>query len=152
MKKYSHETVVGIFVIAGLLSVAYLTIRLGDVSFLGSKTYTLYADFESVSGLRVGNPVEVLGMEVGKVRAFAMDQDRQVVRVILRINKEVKVYDDAMASIRTSGLIGDKYVSLEAGGVGDLLEDGETITDTQAPIEITDLIGKFAFGSIQEEE
>jgi phospholipid/cholesterol/gamma-HCH transport system substrate-binding protein len=81
MKKYSHETVVGIFVVLGLAVVGYMTVKLGNVTLLGDNTYSLYAEFNTVSGLRVGNPIEIFGMEVGQVGSFRMDQEDQFVVV-----------------------------------------------------------------------
>jgi phospholipid/cholesterol/gamma-HCH transport system substrate-binding protein len=152
MKKYSMETVVGIFVVVGLLCIAYMTIKLGKVGFLGENSYILYARFNKVSGLRVGNPVDMLGLEVGKVAAFKLDQKDLVAIVELKIDDGIKVYDDAIASIKTEGLIGDKYVSLDPGGGGDLLKPGGMITDTQSPIDLGDLISKYAFGDVGKKE
>ena len=148
MKKYSQETVVGIFVVIGLLAIAYMTVKLGNVGFLGEKSYTLIAKFTSVSGLRVGNPVNMLGLEIGRVESFKMDQENQVAVVTLKIDNGIEIYDDAIASIKTEGLIGDKYISIDAGGGGDLLADGDTITDTESPTDIMDLVSKYAFGDV----
>jgi phospholipid/cholesterol/gamma-HCH transport system substrate-binding protein len=150
MKKYHHETMAGIFVLVGLVCVGYLTVKLGDVRVFGADTYPLYARFSSVSGLRVGNPVEMLGIEVGRVEGLKMDQANQVVMVELRIQKDIKVYDDAIASIKTAGLIGDKFVSLDAGGGREILKPGGVIRDTQPPLDLTELIGRYAFGSVTE--
>lgn len=150
MKKYTHETVVGIFVIVGLVCVGYMTVKLGNVSLFGGDTYSLYARFNSVSGLRIDNPVEMLGMDIGQVAGFTMDQENQVAVVELKIRKGIDVYDDGMASIRTAGLIGDKYVRIDAGGSGDLLKSGDTIVDTESPVDLGDLISKYAFGDIEK--
>ena len=77
-----------------------------------------------------------------------LDQENQLVVVEFKINKGVEIYDDAIASVKTEGLIGDKYVSIDAGGGGDLLADGDTITDTNSPTDIMDLISKYAFGDV----
>ncbi|MBW1698414.1 MAG: outer membrane lipid asymmetry maintenance protein MlaD [Deltaproteobacteria bacterium] len=150
MKKYSNETLAGIFVLIGLLCVAYMTVKLGDVALLSDDTYSLYARFSSVSGLRVGNPVQMLGIEIGRVAGFQMDQENQVAIVELKIKNEIKVYDDAIASIKTAGLIGDRFVSIDAGGAGELLKPGDTIEETESPIEIGDLIRKYAFGDVKK--
>jgi len=152
MKKYSKETVVGIFVVIGLLCIAYMTVKLGNVGFLGENTYSLYAKFNSVTGLRVGNPVNMLGLEIGRVAGFTMDQENQVAVVKLEINKDIQIYDDAIASIKTEGLIGDKFVSIDAGGGGDLLKDGDSITETESPTDIMELVSKYAFGGVEEEK
>jgi phospholipid/cholesterol/gamma-HCH transport system substrate-binding protein len=152
MKKYRVETTVGIFVVVGLFCVGYLAVKLGDVALLGHDSYRLYAKFTSVSGLRTGNTVEMLGIEVGRVEDLTMDQERQLAVVEMRINKGVKVYDDAFASIRTAGLIGDRYVRIDPGGAGEILKEGDTIRDTESPTDITDLIGKYAFGDVSGKE
>ncbi len=148
MKKYTQETVVGIFVVIGLLAIAYMTVKLGNVGFLGEKSYSLYAKFTSVSGLRVGNPVNMLGLEIGRVESFKMDQEKQVAVVELKFNNGIQIFDVAIASIKTEGLIGDKYISIDAGGGGDMLADGDTITDTESPTDIMDLVSKYAFGDV----
>jgi phospholipid/cholesterol/gamma-HCH transport system substrate-binding protein len=152
MQKYAHETVVGIFVVIGLVCVGYMTAKLGNVSLFGDDSYTLYARFNSVSGLRVGNAVEMLGMEIGKVAGFKLDQEDLLAMVELRIKPDIKIYDDAIASIKTAGLIGDKYVSIDPGGGEDLLKPGATITETESPVDIGELIGKYAFGDVKKEE
>ncbi|MBW2428686.1 MAG: MCE family protein, partial [Deltaproteobacteria bacterium] len=81
MKKYSKETVVGIFVVIGLLCIGYMTVKLGNVGFFGENTYSLFANFNTVTGLRVGNPVNMLGLEIGLVEKFTMNQENQVVQV-----------------------------------------------------------------------
>ena len=113
MKKYSIETIVGIFVVIGLVCVAYMTIKLGKVSLLGDNYHSLYANFSSVSGLRVGNPIEIDGIEVGRVENLIFDQEKQTAVAVLKIRKDIKVYDDAGASIKTAGLIGDKFINIE---------------------------------------
>ncbi len=148
MKKYSMETTVGIFVVITLLCVAYLTLKLGDVSFLGDNSYSVFAKFTSVSGLKVGSPVEMLGMEIGRVAGFTMDQKDQVAVAELKVGNEVKIYDDAIASIKSAGLLGDKYVNIDAGGGGDLLEPGGTISETEPPVDFMELISKYAFGDV----
>ncbi len=150
MKKYSKETIVGVFVIIGLVCIGYMTVKLGNVGFLGDNSYTLYAKFSSVTGLRVGNPVNMLGLEVGRVAGFAMDQKNQLAVVELKVNAGIEIFDDAIASIKTEGLIGDKYISIDAGGGGDLLADGDYITDTQSPTDIMDLVSKYAFGDVEK--
>jgi phospholipid/cholesterol/gamma-HCH transport system substrate-binding protein len=152
MKKYAMETTVGIFVVFGLICIGYMTVKLGHVSLLGDNSYSLFADFTSVSGLRPGNPVDMLGIEVGRVERLTMDQKNQKAIVELRLQQGIKVYDDAVASIRTEGLIGDKYISIDPGGGGELLKPGETIIETQPSIDITDIIGKYAFGEVKSGE
>ena len=150
MRKYHHEAVAGIFVVIGLICVGYMAVKLGKVNLLGDDTYPLRARFSAISGLRVGNPVEMLGIEIGRVTGFDVDQKDQVAVVQLRIRKDIIVFSDAIASIKTAGLIGDKYIRIDAGGAGEILKPDGTITETEAPIEIGDLIGKYAFGEVKK--
>ena len=150
MKKYKQQTIVGVFVVIGLAVVAYMTVNLGDVSLLGGDTYSIYAEFDSVSGLRPGNPIEIYGMEAGQVGTMHMDQENQVVVTELKLKNGIVVYDDAIAAIKTSGLIGDKFIKIDPGGSEQELEPGEMIFDTESPIDIGDLIGKYAFGEVDE--
>ena len=148
MKKYSKETVVGIFVVIGLFCIGYMTVKLGNLGFFGDRTYSLFAKFNTVTGLREGNPVNMLGLQIGQVQKFTMDQENQVVQVEFKINKGIEIFDDAIASVKTEGLIGDKYVAIDPGGGGDLLASGDTITDTNSPTDIMDLVSKYAFGDV----
>jgi phospholipid/cholesterol/gamma-HCH transport system substrate-binding protein len=150
MQKYSKESVVGIFVLIGLACIGYMTIKLGDLGLFEDNTYPLTARFTQVTGLRAGSVVHMLGLEVGRVGKMTMDQDKQLAVVELRIQKGVKVYDDAIASIKTEGLIGDRYVSIDAGGSGAELRPGDTITETEAPADIMDMVSKYAFGDVKK--
>src|SRR4030042_2883070 len=149
MKK---ETIVGIFVVIGLLCVAYMTVKLGKVSLIGDEYYSLYARFASVSGLRVGNPIEIDGIEVGRVEQMRIDQEKQMAVVELKIKKGINVYDDASVSIKTAGLIGDKFIKIDPGGAGRLLKPGGSITETTSALDIEDLISRYAFGDIKKDD
>jgi len=116
MKKYALGDNGRIFVVIGLICIAYLTVKLGDVSLLGDDTYPLFAPFTTVSGLRPGSPVNMLGIEVGRVERIALDQKDQKAIVEIRIRKGIRIYSDAIAAIKTEGLIGDKYLSIDPGG------------------------------------
>jgi phospholipid/cholesterol/gamma-HCH transport system substrate-binding protein len=148
MKKYSMETAVGIFVLIGLVCVGYMTVKLGKVSFFEEDTYPVNARFASVEGLRVGSGVEVYGINVGSVESLRIDTQSQMAVIGLKIKKQVKLYDDASATLKTSGLIGDKYIRIDPGGGGEPLKPGGMITQTSVPADIEDLIGKYAFGSV----
>jgi len=152
MQKFAMETTVGIFVVCGLLAVGYMTVNLGHFSILGDDSYSLFAPFSSVSGLRAGSPVMMLGMEIGKVQKLAMDQKNQMARVEIRVKNGIQVYDDAIAVIKTEGLIGDKYLSISPGGGGTLLKPGGTIAQTQPAADFLDLLGKYIFGAVKKEE
>ena len=145
------ETTVGIFLVIGLLCIAYMTVKLGHMSFLGDNSYSLFGRFTTVTGLRVGGLVYISGIEVGRVEQLTMDQKNQNAVVEMRIKKGIKIYDDAIASIKTEGLIGDKYLSIDPGGAGTLLKPGGIITETQPATDVADLIGKYAFGDVKKE-
>lgn len=152
MKKYTMETAVGVFVMIGLLCVGYLTVQLGRVPILEGDTYRLNARFTSVSGLKTGSAVNMFGIEVGRVDRLGMDQQSQQATVEMVIRKDIKIYEDAIASIKTEGLIGDKYVSIDPGGAGEPLPSGGTIIQTQPAVDVADVIGKYAFGDVKKEE
>jgi phospholipid/cholesterol/gamma-HCH transport system substrate-binding protein len=150
MKKYAMETTVGVFVLVGLLCVGYMTVKLGNVSFLGDDTYPLYARFATVTGLRAGSEIEMRGIKIGRVESMDLDQEDQVAKVEFRIRKGIKIYDDAIASIKTEGLIGDKFVSIDPGGAGKIMKPGGMIIDTESPTDIQELISKYAFGDVKK--
>ncbi len=144
------ETIVGIFVVFGLLCIGYMTVKLGKVNLFGDNSYSLTANFTTVAGLRKGSPVNILGIDVGRVERIIMDQENLRAVVELRIKNDIKIYDDAIASIKTEGLIGDKYLSIDPGGGGDLLKNNGVITDTQAAVDVEQLISKYAFGELKK--
>jgi phospholipid/cholesterol/gamma-HCH transport system substrate-binding protein len=150
MKKYAMETTVGVFIVLGLVMIAYMTVTLGHVSFFADETYPLSARFSSVTGLRKGSPVYMLGLKIGQTEDLSLDQKDQKAVVKIQIKKEIQVYDDAIASIKTEGLIGDSYLSLDPGGSGELLKSGGVIIETHPPIDIADLVGKYAFGDVNK--
>ncbi|MFZ0448337.1 MAG: outer membrane lipid asymmetry maintenance protein MlaD [Desulfatiglandaceae bacterium] len=152
MKKRSIETTVGIFVLIGLLGVAYMTVKLGKLEVLGGKHYVLKARFGSVSGLKPGTEVRMLGIQIGRVEGFTLDQNNLVVMVRMKIRSNIKIYDDAIASIKTAGLIGDRYVTIDPGGSGALLKPGGVITQTEPPVDIEELISKYVFGSVGDKK
>ncbi|MEJ2039178.1 MAG: outer membrane lipid asymmetry maintenance protein MlaD [Desulfosarcinaceae bacterium] len=150
MKKYKQETWIGLFMIIGLASVVYLAVQLGNVSLFGTNTYPLKADFTTVGALRSGNSVTLMGIDIGQVTGMSIDEDRRLAIVHFRVEKNITIYSDAIASIKTRGLIGDNYLSIDPGGAGDQLKPGGTITETVPPVNLNDVIGKFAFGSVKK--
>ena len=150
MRKYPHETAVGICVMAGLLCIGYMAVKLGKIGLFGENAYTLYARFTSVSGLKAGDPVEVFGIRIGEVEDLKLDQKNEMALVKLRIKEGIKIYKDADASIKTMGLIGDRYVRIDPGGASGLLEPGGMITQTEPPVDIEGLIGNYVFGGVKK--
>ncbi len=149
MKKRSEEIAVGLFVLFGLICVAYLTFRLGKADWFGDHTYPIYARFQTVSGLKVGASVEIAGIPVGRVAAITLDQKRDMAVVKMAIQKGMKISDDVIASVKTSGLIGDKFIKLSPGGSDTMLKPGDVIVDTQSAIDIEDLVSKYVFGGVK---
>ena len=143
-----RNTVIGIFVLIGLLCTAYLTIKLGRMEILGDSGYTVTARFTNVAGLRVGASVEIAGVSIGRVSAIRLDTSDFTAHVDLHINEGVPLSEDVMASVKTSGLIGDKYIAITPGGAEELLPAGSTITDTEPTLDIEALIGKVVFGGV----
>ena len=148
MKSKMIETSVGIFVIIGLLCVAYLTIKLGKMEVLGGDYYFLTAQFNTVAGLKVGAQTEIAGVQVGQVDAITLDTQQMRAIVRLKIRKNIPLDSMVSASIKTSGLIGDRYVSLMPGASDDRLRDGDVIEYTQDPVDLEDMIGRYAFGNL----
>ena len=149
MKRSSVEVGVGIFVLIGLVCVGYLTVRLGKMELLGSEHYFLHARFNSVTGLEAGARVEIAGVQVGQVDDISLHLEDQVAMVRLKIKKEVVLTDDVIASVKTTGLIGDKYIKLSPGGSEDELGPGDLITETESALDIEELVSKYAFGEVK---
>lgn len=148
MKKMSAELVVGLFIIAGFLCFVYLSLRLGEFSvFAGERTYTVSADFESISGLKVGAILEIAGVNVGRVAAISLGENERA-HVEMQINREVQVDDAAIASVRTQGIIGDKYIRIIRGGSEVLLKDGGRISETESAIDLEEMVSKYIFGKV----
>lgn len=150
MKKTPVETAVGVFVLIGLICVAYLTVKLGKMEWFGDDYYTLEARFDSVSGLKTGAMVDMAGVEIGRVDDISLDNKRQVAIVRLKIKKGVVLTDDVIASVKTSGLIGDKYIRLTPGGSDRILKSGDMIVDTESALDIEELISKYVFGNAEK--
>jgi phospholipid/cholesterol/gamma-HCH transport system substrate-binding protein len=149
MKKATIETVVGVFVLIGILCLAYLSIKLGKMELIGGNYYEVSALFSSVSGLKEGATVEIAGVDVGRVNRIELDpKSGTEAKVVLQIRKGVRLTDDVIASIRTRGLIGDKYVLLKPGGSDRLIAGGGKIRDTESAIDFEELISKYIHGNV----
>jgi phospholipid/cholesterol/gamma-HCH transport system substrate-binding protein len=118
------------------------------MELLGSDYYHLSAKFQNVAGLKVGSQVEMAGVQIGQVEAITLDLEDLVAKVRMKIREEVVLTDDVIASIRTSGLIGDKYIKLSPGGSDITLKPGDTIIETESAIDLEELISKFVFGKV----
>lgn len=148
MKKISTDFIVGLFLLAGFGCFVYLSLQLGEFSvFSMEKNYVLSADFNNVSGLKPGASVEMSGVLVGRVFRIELgEHDRAHVTLLLK--QAVKVSEDAIASIRTQGIIGDKYVRISQGGLDDFLTDGGVIEETESAVDLEELVSKYIFGKV----
>jgi phospholipid/cholesterol/gamma-HCH transport system substrate-binding protein len=147
MKKYSKETQVGLFVLVGFLAIAYMSIKLGNVHLFSDNDYAITAKFNDVTGLKVNAPVQMYGVDIGFVEKIGIDNENSMSSVVLRIRKDVRLTDDTIASVKTSGLIGDKYVKISRGG-GDPIQAGAVLRDTESSIDLEELISKYVFGGV----
>ena len=141
------EFLVGIFMIAGFGAFGYLTLQLGEVSLFSSKNYTVIAQFDNIAGVKKGASIQVAGVEVGMVTKIWLDEDG-IANVALDINNDIQVSVDSMASVKSQGLIGDKFIAISLGGDEDLFKDGDVLTETESSVDIESLISRFAFGDV----
>jgi phospholipid/cholesterol/gamma-HCH transport system substrate-binding protein len=146
MEKTKLELVVGAFVLIGIVCLAYLSIKLGKLEMVGGDVYEVEAQFNSASGLKPGTAVEIAGVEVGRIRGITLIEDRA--KVVLAVNRTVKLYTDTIASIKSRGIIGEKFLSLSPGGGGDPLKPGDTIRDTESGLDLEQLVGQFVHGKV----
>jgi len=145
MKKI--EIIVGLFVLSGLIGIFFLAFRIGNSEFIGQKTYELTAVFNNLSGVSENARVEIAGVRVGSVETIELNADFQAT-VTLKLPDHLKLDDDTIAAVKTSGLIGDRFIELLPGGSGIQLEPGDLIFDTQSAIDLESLISKFGFGNL----
>ena len=149
MNNAKLETTVGIFMLIGILCLGYISIKLGKMEIIGGDYYNVSAGFDSVSGLKKGARIELAGVEVGKIDRISLDpksSDRAL--VYMKINSGVKITDDVIASVRTSGIIGDKFIKLKPGGSEVLLKDNDRIQETESAIDIEELVSKIIHGKV----
>lgn len=140
------DVVVGLFVLVGLTCLGYLAIRLGKLELFAPQGYVVSADFASVAGLKLGDPVEIAGVRVGRVEGIGLADDKA--RLTLRFSDGVKLQEDVIASVRARGLIGDKFVLVSPGASDKIIAPGGKIRETDSPPDIPDLIGKFVGGDL----
>lgn len=145
MKNINTEMTVGLFMLAGFLAFGYLSLQMGEFSVFDLENkYSLEAAFDNVSGLKVGAAIEIAGVNIGKVSKVELGE-QGLARVGMLINQEVKISEDAIASVRTQGFIGDKYIKIIQGADEEMLADGDEIFDTQSSIDFEGLVSKYVF-------
>lgn len=141
------ELSVGAFMLLGLLALSYVALKLGDFELFPQEKYLLDARFTSSSGLKPGAFVEVGGVRVGRVAGIELDHERFESLVHLELDPALRLQEDAIASIRTEGIIGDKFVKITPGGSDTLLESGDELYETESSISLEELISKYIFES-----
>lgn len=147
MTRRNLETAVGLFVLVGIVCLAWLSVKLGRLEIVGGDYVPLTAEFASASGLRPGGSVEIAGVEVGQVESVVLNDYRALVR--MKIRKGIALQEDTIASIRTRGLIGDRYISLSPGASDHLIPPGGAIRETESAVDLEGLIGAFIHGSAE---
>ncbi len=146
MKKFDLEFAVGLFMIIGILCLGYISVKLGEMEILGDKGYEIEAIFSNSGGLKTGSSVVIAGVDVGRVKEVRLDDYQS--RIVINLPFTVKIQEDSIASIKTKGLIGEKYVEITPGGADELVQPGGRIRDTQSAVDFEELISNYVFGKI----
>lgn len=146
MKKFDLELAAGLFVIAGILCLGYLSVKLGRMEVFRGKGYEIQAVFSNIGGLKNGSSVVIAGVEVGRVKEIILDDYQGHVVIILPL--DLRIQEDAIASIKTKGLIGEKYIEITPGGSEQVLGPGGRIRDTQPAVDLEQLLSNYVFGKL----
>jgi len=146
MRRSTLDVAVGVFVLVGILALGWLSIKLGRVELFSGAGYTITADFPTVGGLKTGSTVEIAGVEIGRVDGITLS-DYQA-RVMMSIKTNVKLQEDSIASIKTRGLIGEKYIRINPGGSEKIIQPNGRITEVEPPVDIEELLSKYVFGKV----
>lgn len=140
--KSTRDLAVGLFVLMGMAALGYLSLQVGGLELRGRERMVLRATFDDIGGLSVRAPVRIAGVKVGEVAEINLDQDLRA-EVVLEVASDLELSIDSSAAIRTTGLLGDQYISVELGGEDAIMQDGEEFTFTESALSIDKLIGRF---------
>ena len=146
-EKQHTEILVGIFILVGIIVITFLALRMGDFGLLNNTQYIIKAEFTSASGLKKGAHVEIAGVSVGKVKNIIFNPETYLAEVYIAIENNIKVPEDSTASIRTAGIIGDKFLKISPGGSEIIIEKNMSIVETEPSINLEELISKYIFES-----
>jgi phospholipid/cholesterol/gamma-HCH transport system substrate-binding protein len=146
MKKLDLELAVGIFIIIGIACLGYLSIKLGKMEIVGERGYEIHGVFSNIGGLKSGSSIEIAGVQVGRVKSLTLENYQA--NVVLFLPKGLKVQEDAIASVKTKGLVGEKYIEITPGASEKIIQPGGRIRETQPAVDMEELISKFVFGKI----
>lgn len=152
MNSRKLETVVGAFVLLGLIAVAILALKIGAGSFVGGDTMLVHARFTNASGVNPGSQVVISGVTVGTVDGVRLNPADFSAVVDMRVRKDLKLSTDSLVSVKTSGLIGDKFLAVRPGVDDEMIAPGGTFTETESTVDIESLISRFAFGSVDRKD
>lgn len=150
MEKKGLELGVGLFLLVGMACLAYLSFKLGDVAWFGSSNYRVLAQFSNAGGVTENADVSMAGVKIGKVEKIELHNGQAL--LTLSIRHDVKIEEDAIAGIKTKGIIGDKYVSINPGASDEYIKPDGKIQDTQPPLDIEALLSKFVFGGLDKDK
>lgn len=146
MQRATLDLWVGIFVVAGLGALLFLALKVGNMSgFDSGNTYTVKAEFENIGGLKPRAPIKSAGVVVGRVADITFDNQSYEAVVSMNLDKRYAFPRDTSAAIMTSGLLGEQYIALEAGGEEKMLADGDSMKLTQGAVVLENLIGQFLY-------
>jgi phospholipid/cholesterol/gamma-HCH transport system substrate-binding protein len=148
MERRGLELGVGLFLIVGFSCLGYLSFKLGDIHPWGSSDYEVHARFSNVAGLKDKAAVSMAGVTIGQVKNLKLDDGQAL--LAMSIHKDVRLEEDVIASIKTMGIIGDKYVSISPGASEEYIKPGGMIKDTQPPLDLENLVSKFVFGNVEK--
>ena len=146
MRKFDLELSVGVFLLAGILCLGYLSIKLAKMEVMGGSGYELVAQFANIGGLKEGSSVVIAGVDVGRVKSIRLEDYEA--EVILVLPQEIEIQEDAIASIKTKGLIGEKFIQITPGGSDMIMKSGDRIRETEPAVDMESLISNFVFGKI----
>ena len=147
MKRSVVDLSVGVFVLIGVLALGWLSVKLGRIELLGNRGYVVTADFPSVGGLKAGSSVEIAGVGIGQVDSITLDKEFQA-HVIMTIRPDIKLQDDSIASIKTKGLIGERYIRINPGGSERTIPPNGRIREVEPPVDFEELLSKYIFGKV----
>jgi phospholipid/cholesterol/gamma-HCH transport system substrate-binding protein len=143
MERTTLDLWVGTFVVAGIVALGVLAFKVGNLSTYNvSETYQLTAYFANIGGLKQQASIKSAGVLIGRVKEITLDTERYQAKVTMTIDKRYQFDHDTYAKILTSGLLGEQYIGLDAGGDAEMLKNGDTIEHTQSAVVLEDLIGK----------
>ena len=146
MNQVKLETAVGVFVMVGIIALGWLSFKLGKKELIGGNYYSVYADFDSVSGLRSNGEIEIAGVVVGRIASIGLADS--LARVEMKIEKNIQLPEDTIVSVKTRGLIGDKILDLSIGGSEEIVPPGGTLLETESALDLEEILSKYVFGDV----